>query len=755
MKKRVFALLTLCCLLLACLPVSAASEGSYLFESTDGGVAITGYTGKGGDITLPETLGGQPVVAIGEAAFYGCSALTGVTMPAGIRSIAAGAFAECAALAHVTMPDGLAAIGDYAFQNTAVRSLSIPAGVRELGSLITYGCTKLEAFSVAPGNTVCTAQDGVLFDSTLSTLLLYPLVRTAAQYTVPASVKTLATSCFQDQPYLEEITLPDGLEQIEDWVFHGCRQLRRLAVPDSVTTLGYGLCDICPNLEEISIGNGVTFLPYRTFQDCAKLQQVALGTGLRTLDTRAFYNCSSLESVVLPDGLERIEDYAFWGCTALHAPKLPDSLAFIGGEAFKDCESLGELTVPGHLTRREDGAWVSLISVTLSGRFDYTMAFEVLEETNRERTAAGLAPLVMDRELLEAAMKRAAECSLCFEHTRPDGSSCFFLTDRASRENIAAGNRTAESVVAGWMDSPGHRANILSSDTRSIGVGCFRMGAVYYWVQMFGTVEAEPVEQPADHEASYTTSMLTELAEPYAYVYPDVLQAGETAELVCGLRNPGWDAVYATLASEDWLFSSNNPTVATVDREGRITGVGFGTATITLRLADCPDRQTAVTISVIGGEGSGIVLTPASLILDAGSRFTLHAEVRPADSVISWQSDNPAVATVDGNGQIIAVAAGTAHITASLTDSSQAVCTITVLPSAVADPDLLGDINGDGQINTTDARLALQYAVEKITLTESQQLVGDVDASRKVDTTDARLILQYAVEKIHQFPAEK
>ena len=67
----------------------------------------------------------------------------------------------------------------------------------------------------------------------------------------------------------------------------------------------------------------------------------------------------------------------------------------------------------------------------------------------------------------------------------------------------------------------------------------------------------------------------------------------------------------------------------------------------------------------------------------------------------------------------------------------------------------LGDINGDGVVNTTDARLALQYAVEKITLNENQLKAGDVDGNGVVNTTDARLILQYAVEKIDRFPAEK
>lgn len=65
---------------------------------------------------------------------------------------------------------------------------------------------------------------------------------------------------------------------------------------------------------------------------------------------------------------------------------------------------------------------------------------------------------------------------------------------------------------------------------------------------------------------------------------------------------------------------------------------------------------------------------------------------------------------------------------------------------------LSGDINGDSKVDTTDARMALQYAVGKITLDSTQLALGDVNGDGKVDTTDARLILQYAVGKITAFP---
>lgn len=70
-------------------------------------------------------------------------------------------------------------------------------------------------------------------------------------------------------------------------------------------------------------------------------------------------------------------------------------------------------------------------------------------------------------------------------------------------------------------------------------------------------------------------------------------------------------------------------------------------------------------------------------------------------------------------------------------------------PDAVA---LSGDVNGDGKVDTTDARLVLQHAVGKSLLKEEEQMIADVNGDGRVDTTDARLILQYAVGKIEAFP---
>lgn len=127
----------------------------------------------------------------------------------------------------------------------------------------------------------------------------------------------------------------------------------------------------------------------------------------------------------------------------------------------------------------------------VSGVSDFDYARDVLARVNAERAAAGLAPLALDAELTNAAMLRAGETSVLFSHSRPNGTPCFDVSDRAYGENIAMGYRTPAAVMQGWMSSPGHRANILGSDYRSVGIGCVNVGGSYYWVQLFGYDSAE------------------------------------------------------------------------------------------------------------------------------------------------------------------------------------------------------------------------------------------------------------------------
>ena len=118
---------------------------------------------------------------------------------------------------------------------------------------------------------------------------------------------------------------------------------------------------------------------------------------------------------------------------------------------------------------------------------------EILRLVNAERTKAGVDPLTLNATLCTAAHLRAQELPTQFAHTRPDGTQCFTVLDqvgqnyRTAGENIAAGQTSPAQVVSDWMNSPGHRRNILDASFTQLGVGYVQTDSGYgeYWVQLF------------------------------------------------------------------------------------------------------------------------------------------------------------------------------------------------------------------------------------------------------------------------------
>jgi uncharacterized protein YkwD len=173
---------------------------------------------------------------------------------------------------------------------------------------------------------------------------------------------------------------------------------------------------------------------------------------------------------------------------------------------------LGGMVVAGLLV-------LATLPVAAAGQDRSGELARVVELTNVERQTAGLEPLVLSRQLTDAAQNysQVLASGTCFEHT------CGAVPDFGDRlreagytgwtgiaENIAAGYPSPDAVVAGWMASPGHRANILSPKYREIGVGVVSGGRYgTYWTQEFGLRPAglmdgsappmpdQPAEDPA------------------------------------------------------------------------------------------------------------------------------------------------------------------------------------------------------------------------------------------------------------------
>jgi uncharacterized protein YkwD len=125
---------------------------------------------------------------------------------------------------------------------------------------------------------------------------------------------------------------------------------------------------------------------------------------------------------------------------------------------------------------------------------DVAMEKRVMTLVNKRRAKAGCGAVRYNQPLYRASSRHSNDMARkdYFSHTGADGSTPWKRAERAgykraTAENLAAGQRTADEVVQAWMDSPAHRANLLDCDHRAIGVAMARGGSYgIYWTQMFG-----------------------------------------------------------------------------------------------------------------------------------------------------------------------------------------------------------------------------------------------------------------------------
>jgi len=150
------------------------------------------------------------------------------------------------------------------------------------------------------------------------------------------------------------------------------------------------------------------------------------------------------------------------------------------------CEAGGEVTITATASNGiTDSQTITIIDLA-------AFADEVFRLTNAERAAVGLSPLYPRSELAQIAEIRAYEIIQLFSHDRPDGrefSTVFTDNDVSyhfAGENLAAGQRTPTEAVRGWMNSPGHRENMLRREYGHLGVAVTMDGnGRLYWTQMF------------------------------------------------------------------------------------------------------------------------------------------------------------------------------------------------------------------------------------------------------------------------------
>ena len=217
----------------------ASPATDFTYTSSESGITITGYIGPGGDVIIPDTINGLPVVGIATSAFEDCTALTSVTIPDNVTTIGNYAFFGCTGLTSVTIGNGVTTIGNFAF----------------------FGCTGLTSV------------------------------------TIPDSVTSIINYAFSGCTALTSVTIPDSVTTIGDYAFRSTG-LTSVTIPDSVTSIGEGAFEGCTALTSVTIGNGVTSIGEGAFYGCTALTSVTIGNGVTSIGNYAFDGCTALTSMV-------------------------------------------------------------------------------------------------------------------------------------------------------------------------------------------------------------------------------------------------------------------------------------------------------------------------------------------------------------------------------------------------------------------------------------------------------------------------
>ena len=433
--------------------------------------------------------------------------------------------------------------------------------------------------------------------------------------------------------------------------------------------------------EVYSIGDGA-------FKGNTKIKSVTIPDTVKLLKDDTFMNCTNLSTVNLPNTLKYIYNGAFQGCTSLKTIKIPKSILKIEKNAFDSNFNLDISNT--NLEKREDGDYVVFEDIKVNVTEDYEKAFEMLELVNAEREKRGVTPLVMNESLLESAMLRAAETSIIYAHVRPDYSfanTAINVSYTIFGENILrTAYSTSQEALEIWMNSSQHGANIVAGEFNSIGIGCCKVNGIYFWTQIFiDTKTTNQVSKPNNQSKTYTIRIAPENFKLSISNDNVVLEEGEekTNNLRIASSYAASDSVALNLGQ--FTIKNSNPEVATVNNNGKITGIKEGTTTIEI----ITDKGSSISYTVTVTR-TRVSFTQSVIELEEGESIFLYdyiklsAETTYTKNYLKWKNTNPAVAEIEyiyypyTKSEIKAKSPGTTSITAYLPNGEEATCTIKV-----------------------------------------------------------------------------
>lgn len=405
------------------LPTDLDFIGSYTFMNNNisaakipDKVTTIGYQTFYNNTNLSNLKLSKNLVDIYPSAFAGCTNLTEVDFPYGLKTIESGAFASTS-LKKVILPDTVTKLNGGSFYTNTIEEINTGNGLTEIGGgyfqlenvkkmVVGDSVKTISSAGQAPkltslyiGKSVETIGEGSFSACKLKKLILPDNVRTvrngafsgcseieefdtgdgltamnSGTFYLPKAKKirvgnnVTEINAIGSTPALTELYLGKSLKTITNGSFYLCK-LTKIEIPDNVTTVNNGSFSGCDLAEEINIGNGVTRIgsgafsstseyvdgEYITHSTMTNLKKLVLGDGLEEIADGSFQNAGKLEEIVWGKNLKRIQSGSF---TNMNYPRLvlPDSLEAVSSGAFNNC-GIKYLDTGNGLTQIEQGTF--------------------------------------------------------------------------------------------------------------------------------------------------------------------------------------------------------------------------------------------------------------------------------------------------------------------------------------------------------------------------------------------------------------
>jgi hypothetical protein len=197
----------------------------------------------------------------------------------------------------ITIPDGVINIGNSVFAYCkSLTSIAIPASVTSIGNSVFSYCSSLTSIIVDDENSICSSDDGVLYNKEQTVLICCP-AKKEGNVTIPTSVISIKNFAFADCDSLTNIVFPTSVTSIGDYAFYDCDSVTSITLPDTVTDIGTAAFMDCDSLTSITISSRVTSIGNSVFAACGNLTSITLPRSVTSIDKAAFKSCSGLKNI--------------------------------------------------------------------------------------------------------------------------------------------------------------------------------------------------------------------------------------------------------------------------------------------------------------------------------------------------------------------------------------------------------------------------------------------------------------------------